>query len=151
MLQGGASTVKGNYIHDLQDGAGDPHYDGIAVQGNQNGVLIEGNTVIARDTSAVFIKNDFGPISNVTVNHNYLAGDPVFNIYVDGRANGGPITGVTITNNYLEKGYYGYYSIDKSSPVISGNIEGVAGPVPACARRRSALVPSRIERLAGRS
>jgi hypothetical protein len=151
VLLSGASTVRGNYIHDLQDGTGDPHYDGISVQGGQNGVLIEGNTVIGRDTSAVFIKNDFGPINDVTVNHNYLAGDPVYNIYVDGRANGGPITGVTITNNYLEKGYYGYYSIDNSSPLISGNIEGVAGPVPICARRRSALVPTHIERLAGQS
>ncbi|MEQ1955506.1 right-handed parallel beta-helix repeat-containing protein [Mesorhizobium yinganensis] len=130
VLQGGASTVKGNYIHDLEDGAGDPHYDGISVQGGQNGVLIEDNTVIGRDTSDVFIKNDFGPISNVTVNHNYLAGNPGINIYVDGRASGGPITGVTITNNYLEKGYYGYYSVDNSSPVISDNIEYLPGEAP---------------------
>ena len=33
-------------------------------------MLIEDNTVIARDTSDVFIKNDFGPINNVRVNHN---------------------------------------------------------------------------------
>jgi Ca2+-binding RTX toxin-like protein len=129
-LVDGSSTVKGNYIHDLQDGAKDPHYDGISAQGGQNGVLIEDNTIISRDTSNVFIKNDFGPISNVTVNHNYMAGSAGYNIYVDGRASGGLITGVKITNNYLEKGYYGYYSVDKSSPIISGNVEYKSGQNP---------------------
>lgn len=123
VLTGGASTVKGNYIHDLASGAKDPHYDGISVQGGQNGVLIEDNTVIGRDTSDIFIKNDFGPISSVTVKRNFLAGSPGFNIYVDGRAAGGPITDVSITNNYMWKGGYGYYSIDKSTPDISDNIE----------------------------
>ncbi|MEQ1955494.1 right-handed parallel beta-helix repeat-containing protein [Mesorhizobium sp. CN2-181] len=123
VLQGGASLVKGNYIHNLEDKSADPHYDGISVQGGQDGVLIEGNTVIARDTSNIFIKNDFGPISNVTVNNNYLAGTPGINIYVDGRASGGPIVGVSITNNHLVKGGYGYYSVDNSTPTISGNIE----------------------------
>jgi len=123
VLQNGASIVQGNFIHDLEDGSIDPHYDGISVQGGQNDVLIEGNTVVARDTSDIFIKNDFGPIANIKVNGNYLAGTPGINIYVDGRALGGPIVGVSITNNYLVKGHYGYYSIDNSSPTISGNIE----------------------------
>jgi hypothetical protein len=139
VLDKGASTVKGNYIHDLAAAGADPHYDGISVQGGQHGVLIEDNTVIGRDTSDVFIKNDFGPISDVTVNHNFLAGDPGYNIYVDGRASGGPITDVTITDNYLKEGRYGYVSVDKSSPTISGNIESADGsswppvsdPVPA--------------------
>jgi hypothetical protein len=65
----------------LQDGGSeaagaDPHYDGISVQGGQNGVLIEDNTVIARDTSDFFIENDFGPINDVRVSHNLLLGDP---------------------------------------------------------------------------
>lgn len=127
LLQPGGSVVKGNYIHDLAAAGADPHYDGIAVQGGQNGVLIEDNTVIGRDTSDVFIKNDFGPISNVTVHHNFLIGDPAYDIYVDGRADGGPITGVTITNNWLQKGVYGYLSIDNSSPHVSGNIDLTTG------------------------
>ena len=119
--------MKGNYIHDLEDDSGgDPHYDGISVQGGQNGVLIEGNTVLGRDTSDIFIKNDFGNINNVTVKHNFLGGTPGINIYVDGRGPNGVITNVTITDNYLIKGYYDYYSVDKSSPVISGNVEFTA-------------------------
>jgi Ca2+-binding RTX toxin-like protein len=130
VLTGGSSTVKGNYIHDLLDGGRDPHYDGISVQGGQKGVLIEGNTVIGRDTSDIFIKNDFGPISDVTVKGNLLLGDAGYTIYVDGRASGGAITGVNISNNYVEKGFYGHYSVDKSSPVISGNVEFANGATP---------------------
>ncbi|MDI7860730.1 right-handed parallel beta-helix repeat-containing protein [Rhizobiaceae bacterium n13] len=130
VLLGGSSTVKGNYIHDLLDSAEDPHYDGISVQGGQNGVLIENNTVVGRDTSDIFIKNDFGPISNVIVNNNLLIGEPGYALYVDARASGGPITGVSITNNHVEKGFYGYYSIDKSSPVLSGNVEYANGQGP---------------------
>ena len=126
-LTGGASTVKGNYIHDLNEAGGDPHFDGISVQGGQDGVLIEDNTIIAKDTSCVFIKNDFGPIKNVVVNRNYMAGNVGYNVYVDGRASGGPITNVSITNNKLEKGFYGYYSVDNSSPTISGNEERPKG------------------------
>jgi Right handed beta helix region len=128
-VAGSNTTIKSNYIHDLL-APGDPHYDGIAAQGGEGGegnILIEGNTVIGRDTSDIFIKNDFGPIFNVTVNNNYLGGDPGFNIYVDGRASGGPITGVTITNNHMQKGHWGYIAIDKSAPAVSGNIMFTGG------------------------
>jgi Ca2+-binding RTX toxin-like protein len=129
-VAGSNTTVKGNYIHDLLASGADPHYDGIAVQGGEGGqgnIVIENNTIISRDTSDIFIKNDFGPISNVTVKHNYLAGDPGYNVYVDGRASGGPITGVTISDNYLQKGHWGYLSIDNSSPSVSGNHEFLPG------------------------
>ena len=53
LLQDGASVVRDNYIHDLNDNFGDPHYDGIALQGGQNHVLIEHNTIIGRDTSDI--------------------------------------------------------------------------------------------------
>src|SRR5262249_24282127 len=77
VLQWGASVVENNYIHDLKNTASaDPHLDGIAVQGGQNNVLIEHNTVSGWDTSDIFIKNDFGPINNVTVTNNLLIGDP---------------------------------------------------------------------------
>lgn len=129
-LTDGASIVKGNYIHDLQSGDTQAHYDGISVQGRQSNVVIEGNTVESRDTSAVFIKNDFGPIDNVKVVGNYLFGGAGYQIYVDGRAAGGAITNVTISGNYVEKGGYGYYSIDNSSPVLTGNIQLAEGQLP---------------------
>lgn len=130
VLTNGGSTVKGNYIHDLQDGGSGPHYDGISVQGGQDGVLIQDNTVVGRDTSDVFIKDDFGPINDITVDHNLLIGSPGYNVYVDGRGDGGPITNVSITDNYVQEGFYGTYAVQQASPTISGNIEFAKGEVP---------------------
>lgn len=127
-LQGGASTVRGNYIHDLESAGSDPHYDGIEVFGGQNGVLIEGNTIVSRDTSDILISDLYGPVSNVTVTGNYLGGTPGYNVYVSGSRGGA--TGVSITNNTLVKGWWGYYSIDGSSPLISGNTNLVAKEAP---------------------
>src|SRR5262245_39356067 len=59
VLEDGSSVVKGNFIHDLASAGADPHYDGISVQGGQNGVLIENNTIIGRDTSDIIILDDF--------------------------------------------------------------------------------------------
>jgi len=126
VLTGGASTVKGNYIHDLEAAGADPHYDGLSVQGGQNGVLIEDNTILARDTSDIIIKNDFGPITNVRVNHNFLGGSPGYNVYVYGPN----ATNVSVTNNTLAKGGYGYYATSQASPTISGNIELPSGSKP---------------------
>ena len=130
-LTDGGSVVKGNYIHDLQDGGSGPHYDGISVQGGQNGVLIQGNTIVGRDTSDIFIKDDFGPINDITVNHNLLLGSPGYDVYVDGRGGGGAITNVSITDNYVQEGFYGTYAVQNSSPTISGNVEFAKGHAPA--------------------
>lgn len=122
VLTAGSSVVKGNYIHDLEDGTSDSHYDGIAIQGGQNGVLIQGNTVIARDTSNIIIQDYFGPVNDVTIDQNYLGGNPGINVYVEGRFGNGT-TNVRITNNHLERGSYDTFSIVNSNPLISGNIE----------------------------
>lgn len=128
-LQGGASVVKGNYIHNLENSGSDPHYDGIQAYGGQNGLLIEGNTILARDTSSIFIANLYGAVNNVKVNDNYIAGADV-QLRVEGTKSSSPITGVSITNNYVEKGYYGYYNIEKASPTMSGNVEFLKGTLP---------------------
>ncbi|SDG37937.1 hypothetical protein SAMN05216338_100192 [Bradyrhizobium sp. Rc2d] len=123
-LLDGASVVKGNYIHDLNDNFGDPHYDGIALQGGQNNVLVEHNTVIGRDTSDIFIKNDFGPISNVTVTDNLLLGDPKYGVPAsDVYVYGPDTTNVTVSNNYMQKPYWDYVAVSNANPTISGNVE----------------------------
>jgi hypothetical protein len=130
VLTDGASTVKGNYIHDLASGAVDPHYDGISVQGRQDGVLIEGNTIDSRGTSNIIIKTDFGDISNVTVTDNLLIGDAGFNVYSYGGENGYKTSNINITNNHIEMGNYDYYYIRDSNPNISGNIEYANNQAP---------------------
>ncbi len=124
VLQGGASVVRDNYIHDLFDNFGEPHIDGISVQGGQDNVLIEHNTIESWDTSAIFIKNDFGPINNITVRNNLLygdaeRGDPAATVYVYGPNT----TNVSITNNYIEKGEWYYVATSNASPTLSGNIQ----------------------------
>lgn len=126
----GASTVRNNYIHDLESKAGyQGHYDGIAVQGGQNGVLIEGNTVMGRDTSDVFVKDDFGSVSNVTINANYFGGNSGWVVVVDNRGGGGNISNVKITNNHIEHGLYGYTTVEDLSNVTeySGNVDAFTG------------------------
>lgn len=128
VTDGNDIVIRDNYIHDLNSNA-EPHYDGISVQGGQHRVLIEHNTVIARDTSCVFIKDDFGPIDDVTVRNNYLDGSACsYPVYVDGRGSGGPITNVTIENNVIVKGVFGFYSVDQSSPIIRNNTELLVPP-----------------------
>lgn len=126
-LLSGSSTVKGNYIHDLQAAGADAHYDGIAVQGGQSNVLIEDNYIDARDTSDIIIQTAFGPVSNVTINHNYLTGSVGFNVYADARLGTRSMTGIRITNNVMKKGGYGYITVDNTTPVIEGNVDAVTG------------------------
>ena len=129
VLGPGSAVVVGNYIHDAGSNKADPHIGGISLKGEQNNVLIENNTVILGTdaTSDIFLQNNWGSISNVTINHNYLGGDPGYNIYVEGRLSGGPVTGVSITNNVIVKGHYGDYSIVDASPSMSGNFVYPAG------------------------
>lgn len=127
------STITDNFIHDLQ-GRVDAHIDGIAIQGGQDGVLVEHNTVESWDTSCIFIQDFFAAINNVTVRNNLLYNDSARGltaaaIYVEGRFGNGT-TNVLIENNYIMAGVAGFYSIDTASPVIRNNIEWHAGTDP---------------------
>lgn len=130
-LMNGASTAKGNYIHDLA-AAGEPHNDGFSVQGGQNGVLIEDNVVLANDTSDIIICDDFGSVDNVRVNHNYLGGTPGINVYSVARHSadkGWHVKGVSITNNVIVKGFYDYFTIENSTTTLSGNVTPDGKPI----------------------
>lgn len=120
-LQGNNTVIEGNYIHDMY-APGSPHYDGIEIDGGISNVVIRGNTIINDhgQTSAVMIDNYFGPISNIKVDGNLLAGGG-YTIYVDGQFNSNPITGVSITNNHLGTGGYGSTNFNQSNPTYTGN------------------------------
>ncbi|ANY82261.1 hypothetical protein BB934_28440 (plasmid) [Microvirga ossetica] len=147
-LTGGSSTVRGNYIHGLQ-APGSPHYDGIQSMGGQSDTLIEGNTIRARGTSAIFIDNMFGPVNGVTVRNNYLGDDGQFlgyTMYVLGDRGGHyPVMNVIIRDNYIIKGKYGFYSIRPDYyghlPTIVGNTE-VLYKVPPERIPGGAMVPA---------
>jgi hypothetical protein len=132
-IEGSNNVIKGNYIHDLNDSDGSAgHYDGIQVDGGFNNVDIENNTVIGRDTSCIFICNDFGPMDNIVVNHNLLLGenDAASTVYVIEKPNNpAQITNVQVTNNVLGKGYWYWAYIASTSPVWTNNIDYATGKV----------------------
>jgi hypothetical protein len=124
---GSGSLVQDNYIHDL-GAPGDPHYDGIQIDGARSNITILHNTVINQfgQTAAVMIDNYFGPIRSVTVENNYLAGGG-YTVYSDGQFSGGSITGVRFVRNKVGKGHWGYASVVRNTPEASGNTDADSG------------------------
>ena len=126
-LGSGAATVLGNYLHDPDINPAvvnnDKHVGGVSFKGGQSGVLVQDNriTCSSEGTSDIFVQAQFGPISNVIINHNFCGADPGYNIYVEQRF-GFPVTNISITNNTLVKGHYDYYSFTGVTPTLSGNI-----------------------------
>jgi hypothetical protein len=125
--EGSGQKILKNYIHDLK-APGSPHYDGIQVDGGQSDMLIEGNTILNpfTQTAAIMIDNYFGPIKNIVVRGNRLGGGG-YTVYSDGQFTGGAIEGVQFVNNRMKKGYYGYKSVNKNTPVWSGNVDDLSG------------------------
>lgn len=128
VLGAGASTVTGNFIYRLRNNSGDPHVDGISIQGGQDGVLVQGNTVLASDTSCIFLKGDFGLIQNVVINANFCRQDPetapapAYTIYAEAGTGGIDGATVSITNNLLVRGNGGYYTSDVPGITVTGNV-----------------------------
>jgi Bacterial Ig-like domain len=120
---GNGTLIQDNYIHDLRSNWSGPHYDGIQIEGGVSNIVVRHNTVINShdDTSAVMIDNNFGAISNVTVDNNLLVGGG-YTIYVDGQFNSSPVTGVSITNNHMGSGSAGVTNFNRTSPIYSGNV-----------------------------
>jgi hypothetical protein len=123
VIQGDNALVQDNYIHDLQ-AAGEPHYDGIQIDGGISNATIRHNTVINShdQTSALMINNYFGPVSNVVIDNNKLVGGG-YTVYSDGQFAGGPISGVSFTNNILGKGEWGYSYFVNNTPAWQGNTD----------------------------
>ena len=136
----GSSLIQDNYIHDMhapnvRAGTvwGGPHYDGIEINGGVSGVVIRHNTIINENgqTSAVMINNDFGAVSDIKVDGNYLAGGG-YTLYSDGSfSSADKISSVEFTNNELGQGHWGYYYFKGNTPVLSNNDElGTEWPTP---------------------
>ena len=132
-IEGSNTVIQGNYIHDLNDSSGSAgHYDGIQVDGGFNNVTISHNTVLGRDTSCIFICNDFGPMNSIVVDSNLLLGqnDASYSIYVIEKAgNPAQITNVQVTNNVIGKGYWGFASVDQTTPVWTNNVDYATGEI----------------------
>lgn len=123
----GSSLVEGNFIHDMASINGEPHYDGIEINGG-GGHVIRGNWIENREsqTSAVMIDNYFGAVDNIVIEGNYLSGGD-YTIYSDGSFNSSKITNIVIRNNTLGKGFWGYFAFKGNEPALSGNVDAKTG------------------------
>jgi hypothetical protein len=123
----GDTLVEDSYIHDLA-APGAPHYDGIQIDGGQTNIIIRHNTIVApeRQTSAVMIGNYFGPVANVIVQGNYLAGGE-YAVRADGNLRNGAITSVQFLSNRFGKSAAGPALIRSATFTQSGNIDDATG------------------------
>lgn len=134
MLGYGENTITENYIHDGGSNKEDVHMGGISLKGGQDGALIKDNYVNmgTLGTSDIFLQNNFAPLNDVSIDHNYMDGDPGYCLYIEDRLSGGAVTNISITNNVMKQGHYDYASIDVSGPqqpTFSGNVDENGSPI----------------------
>lgn len=134
----GGNVIEDNYMHDMR-GNSDGHYECIYYGGGSSfgGDTIRHNHMISFDTAVVFLKTDYGAVNNCIIDRNLMRQQtpvPVsglhatsYTIYLDG-AN---MSGNQVTNNVMERGFYGYSSINGNTPVWSNNTDYVTGAVIA--------------------
>jgi hypothetical protein len=131
-------TVQDSYIHDLwfgTDASGvrvvATHNDGIQVMGATN-INILHNTIETghSQNSAVFLKADMGPISNVRIDSNFVDGGG-YTVYGQDTA-AGTVTNVSVTNNIFGPSFVYGLLITSSwtgPTVVSGNFTTTGQPV----------------------
>ncbi len=120
----GPSDIRDNYIHNFRGGA-DAHYDGVEINGGHD-INVVHNTIINEhgQTSAVMLNNEFGGLSNITVENNRLSGGG-YTVYLDGRKGGGTVDDASIKfiNNQIGNGSYGDFALYGRNPVVHGNVD----------------------------
>lgn len=114
----GTFTVKGNYIHGPTTNGPDPHYDGLELWGACLNSVVEDNWIDFVDTSCIFVANLWGPINGLVINHNKLTGADM-PCRTEGWKSNSPVTGVRWTNNVIQKGHWGYWDLERTSPGVS--------------------------------
>jgi hypothetical protein len=130
-------TIEDSYIHDMYNGPGDPHTDGIQMAAShlENGswvrgakdVVIRHNTIYGMGDDGSFgtsaIISNPGGDTNILIEHNLMAGG-AYTLYCEGGSRG---TNYRVLNNRFSRrfgskvGTYGP-STDCSDEVQSGNV-----------------------------
>ena len=130
-VPGSNSEMRDSWIHGLV-APGSPHYDSVQIDGGQDNVLLEHNTIENNNgqTAAVMVDNYFGPATNIVVNNNKLIGGG-YTVYADGNFSTTRAVDVDYTNNLFGRGYYGYALIrgakttvtwTNNRDIVSGNV-----------------------------
>lgn len=126
-VPGNGSVISDSYVHDLW-APGSPHYDGVQIDGNVNGVQITGSTISNNQTqtSAIMVDNYDGPATNIVVDGNRLVGGG-YTVYADGSFSSSSQISVAYTNNRISGGYYGADLLRDSNVTWSGNVDDKTG------------------------
>jgi hypothetical protein len=100
-------TVRDNYVHTPR-GPASLHSDGMELYGGSN-MVIQHNRFdyFHATTAATNLTNEWAPISNITFDHNWLAGG-AYILYLDGSHGGGTISQIRVTNNRFVRGSSAY-------------------------------------------
>jgi hypothetical protein len=107
----------------------DKHVGGVSIKGGDGWVstLVEDNMIYGQDTSCIFIKNDFGSVTDVTVNHNKMMGEPGktgpgYMLQAGDSGPSGTVTDIVITNNFMEAGSFGHLDYNgTTNPTVASN------------------------------
>jgi len=137
---GSNGYVHDNYMHDMQafiygTGTDYAHLEDVYDGGNDTRPLIlRHNTFLDQvtgdrgETAAVYATDDFGPLANVTIDNNWMAGG-AYALYAGGRT--GHSTNIRVTHNYFSTAYFpnsgfygplGAYDPDGEGNVFSTNV-----------------------------
>ena len=115
-LDGPFANIYDCFFHDLLD-TPKAHPDGIAMQGGLQNILISHCSIWAIGNACVYVNNDWGSNSNITVDNCLLRKQPGgsvnITVFVDQKAGKtGTIKGITVKNCLMERGYYAYANIN---------------------------------------
>lgn len=113
-------TIRDNFIHHMRAAPGEPHYDGIQLDGGGTTMLIEHNTVMNEqiDTSCIMLDNFGGPMDDITIQDNALFGGGYTCYYTDNFFPDGsmPLTNTRYLRNLMHVGVYAYFLVSAHSP-----------------------------------
>lgn len=127
-IPGSSTRITRTCIRDLA-APGDPHYDGIQMDGGQADVRITANVIDVSSvvsTSAVMLDSEFGPLTDIEISGNVLIGG-TYTVYLDGRkgTDGAIGASVSVLGNSLSGGRYAAVLCARTQARVAGN----AGPM----------------------
>lgn len=118
-----------NWVHSLARGT-DAHHDLLQMVGGRDVLVVHNRLAhVADETSAIMLKSDGGPIDNVLIQDNLIAGG-YYSVYVYAGAHGAP-TNVRIAGNMIaDRWVYGAMAIQAGAGTAVGcNIDPAGRPV----------------------
>lgn len=127
LKMGEQTTLQDSYVHDLGYRAGS-HNDGVQIGSGHNIEIVNSTIVNAlSQTSAVLAKADFGDISNLLIEGNYLDGG-AYTLYARSTSRG-QTTGVVIRNNVFGP-HRSFGLLSEDNPVVwQGNKRSNGRPI----------------------